>query len=304
MHLHWIEYCVFRWDTKRELITTIIFSLQFIIDIIFVRLLGVKIVWTVHNYLSHDTPFPRLELWVRRILSKLVNKIILLNKSTQDEIVKQYKTDLNKTCFIPHGHYRDAYEPLIEPIDAKTQLNLPLTGKIYLFLGILKPYKGIEDILEIWKSDCNLSGNHTLVIAGKPSSKVYGSKLTEIVSEIKGAVIYPRFIKDNEINIFFSAADVIILPFKKILNSGSLILAMSYDKPIIAPRLEVIKEILGKADTLLYHPEDQNGLLAAIKKSNQINLGELSQQVRNSCNNLNWENIGEKTFHVYWNLFQ
>lgn len=303
MHLHWIEYFVFHWNTKRELITTIIiFSLQFIIDIIFVRLLGVKIIWTVHNYLSHDTPFPRLELWVRRILSKLVNKIILLNQSTQDEIIKRYKTKVNKTCFIPHGHYRDAYEPLIEPIDAKRQLNLPLTGKIYLFLGSLRPYKGIENLLEIWKNNRKLLEEHTLVIAGKPGNSVYGSKLNKIASETKGIVIYPRFIKDNEINLFFSAADVVIIPFKKILNSGSLILAMSYNKPILAPRFKVVKEVLCAADSLLYDPEDDNGLFAAIAKSTRIDLERLSKQVNNSCNRLNWESIGDKTFNVYLTL--
>lgn len=300
IHLHWIH-------TYLEGEDTINYSwlcFKFLLDIIITRLYGIKIVWTVHNQLSHNAQFPKLELWTRQILAKLVNRLIFMSKSSLESTVHKYKFSSKKAAIIPHGNYRKSYGPLVDKLAARQELNLPLTGEIYLNLGLLKPYKGVEKLLETWQENRNIFKDDILLIAGKPYEEAYGEELIKMASEIEGVILYPEFVEDSKINLYFSAADVAVFPFKKILNSGSLVLAMSYGKPIIAPRLGGIAEVLEEADSLLYDPEDELGLINAWKKSTQVDLDELSKVVVEVCDRLDWDKIAEKTLDVYLSVLK
>ena len=295
LHLHWIHPYVL--GDRFHL--SLLYSFQFLIDLLFSHWTGVKLVWTVHNQLSHDAKFPRLELWIRRRLSKLVERLILLNHSTLDSLVQNYGFNTAKAEIIPHGHYRNFYQPAIERPLARQVLELSQSGLVYLNLGILKPYKGIEYLLKAWHSHQSVAEENTLLIAGKPYSQAYGLTLAKLTDGLKSIALMPEFIEDNKIHLFFSAADVVVLPFEKILNSGSLILAMSFGKPIIAPDLGGIAELLGEAGKLLYNPSDPQGLVRMLEKSLHMDLNELGKLTTQACDRLDWRQIAEKTLQTY-----
>jgi len=294
-HLHWLA----PYTKGENALTKCIYICKFLIDILMVRWSGVKIIWTVHNRIPHNSKFPNLELWTRRMLVKLVDRIILHNHSYLQEILDEYQCDRSMAEVIPHGNYRDIYNKAINPITARQELGLPLTGRIYLNQGMLRPYKGLEHLLKVWGDRSYALAGDTLIIAGKPLDEAYGKQLQNLAATISGVYIYPQFIPDDQMYLFFSAADIAILPFESILTSGSLVLAMSYSKPIIAPKLGGIVETLGAADWLLYNPEEEQGLLQAIEKSTQIDLSELSQLTTQACDQLDWQQIGQKTVKIY-----
>ena len=295
LNIHWIHPYVL----ADRLHLSLLYSVQFFIDLFLIRWTGVKLVWTVHNRFSHDAEFPRWELWIRRSLSKLVDRLILLNESTLDSLAKAYHFNPAKAAIIPHGHYRNFYQPAINQSLARQELGLSQSGLVYLNLGILKPYKGIEYLLKVWKSNQTVSAENTLLIVGKPYSQAYGVTLERLAKGLQTMMLMPEFAEDNTIHLFFSAADVVVLPFEKILNSGSLILAMSFGKPIIAPDLGGIAELLGDADRLLYQPSDPQGLARMLEKSLQIDLDELGKLTTQACDRLDWRSIAEKTLQVY-----
>lgn len=300
VHIHWIYFNI-RGQNKYLYFLS---SLQFLFDVLITRLAGLKFVWTVHDALSHDSKYPGLELWTRQIFVKLVEKVICLNKMTVEKIAKEYKFNPTKAITIPHGHYRDVYHKLIDLVEARKELNLPESGKIYLNLGLLKPYKGIENLLQVWQNSQDIFASDTLLIVGKPLDEDYFKKLQDLAAGMEGVIIYPQFIENDKIHLYFSAANVVVLPFKKILNSGSLILAMSFGKPVIAPRLGGLLEVVGEANDLLYDPEDKEGLLKAMQKSTQIDLDELSELARKACDRLDWNLIGQETVEVYRSVIQ
>lgn len=295
VHLHWLDPYI-----KGERgITKLVYALKFLVDVSIARLLGVRVIWTVHNQLSHNTRFPKLELWTNRMLVKLVDRIIVHNSSALDYVAKEYWSDISKAEIVPHGHYREVYGSAIDQVEARKELGLPLIGRIYLNLGMLRPYKGLERLLKIWSENREILAGDTLLIAGKALDEAYGLKLSQLAAQTKGVILYSKFVEENKMHLFFSAADVVVFPFENILTSGSLILAMSYGKPIIAPRLGGIPETIGVADSLLYDSEDDRGLLHALKKSTQVDLSELSQLVTQACAQLDWSKIGQKTSHIY-----
>ena len=300
VHIHWIYFNI----TGKNRYLYFFSCLKFLFDILITRLAGFKFVWTVHDYLGHDSKFPGLELWTRRLFVKFVNRIICLNEMTVETIAKEYKFNPRKAIVIPHGHYRDVYDKPVDLVEARKELNLPESGKVYLNLGLLKPYKGIENLLRVWQDSQDIFAGNTLLIVGKPVDEDYVKKLQDLAAGIEGVIIYPQFIENDKLHLYFSAANVVVLPFKKILNSGSLILAMSFGKPVIAPRLGGIVEVLGEANDLLYDPEDKDGLLKGMQKSTNIDLDKLSELVEKACDRLDWNLIGQDTVEVYRSVTQ
>lgn len=300
LHLHWLNPYLKgeNWSAR------FVYSIKFLIDVLLVKSQGVRIVWTVHNAVSHNARFPKLELWLKRQFVKWIDRIIVHHTAAATEIAEQYEAPLAKINVIPHGHYRDVYQPAIDPLEARRQLGLPQSGKVYLNFGMLKPYKGIERLLQMWQENAVILADSTLLIVGKALDDCYGQTLIEQAAQSKNIILQNTFVEDNRIHLYFSAADVIVLPFERIFTSGSLILAMSYSKPVIAPRLGSIPETIGAADGLLYDPKTDRGLLNAIQTSTQTDLNQLSQLVAQACDRLNWNAIGEKTDALYNTLYQ
>lgn len=297
LHLHWLD----PYTKGKKWLTQFIYSLKFLIDIFWLRCCGIKVIWTVHNQLTHDSKFSKLDLWTRRILCRLVDRIIFHNYDSLNMIAQEYNFHHSKAEVIPIGNYRKIYRPAIEKLQAKKELDLPLDSRIYLNQGVLRPYKGIEKLLQAWQQHQQQFKQDILLIVGKPINEEYGLRITQLANEISGVKLHPYYIRDDQMHLFFSAADLAILPFEKILTSSSVVLAMSYGKPVIAPKLGGISETLGEANSLLYDPQEVDGLLGALEKSTHSDLNQLSQQVIKSCDCLDWQNIATKTSTVYQN---
>ncbi|XZF64085.1 MAG: glycosyltransferase [Gloeotrichia echinulata DVL01] len=299
LHIHWLNPHL----KGENQLTRFIYASKFLIDVLLTKWSGVRVVWTVHNYISHESQSPGLEKWTQQILLKLADSIIFHSFAAFNDISQIYQFDNFKAEVIPHGHYREIYHSAIDKIAARKILELPLSGHIYLNLGMLRPYKGIERLLQVWQENRNFLPDSTLLIAGHVLDKVYGQKLAKQAQKTEGVILHTDFIEDEKIHLFFSAADVVVLPFERILTSGSLILAMSYGKPIIAPRTSGILETLGTADWLLYDPEDNQGLLHTLRKSTQIDVSALSELVHQECDRLDWRKIGSTTQKIYQKIF-
>lgn len=298
LHLHWLTPYL----KGKTYLTRLFYSLKLIVDLWLIRFTGIKFVWTIHNCLSHNTRFPRLELWLRKRITNLADKIIVHDYSSAKylEQVKQINSQTNsKLTVISHGHYRDIYPPAISQMEARKKLNLPSDGYLYLNLGMIRPYKGIENLLEVWQSNQAVFQSHTLLIVGKPFDKAYEANIIALTTNANQVIFQPNYIPSERMHLYFSAADAVVLPFTNILTSGSLILAMSYHKPIIAPRQGGIPETLNQADSLLYDSGDRQGLEQALKASTEIDLSELSNRVKIACDHLNWDKIAQQTAQVY-----
>jgi glycosyltransferase involved in cell wall biosynthesis len=295
LHLHWIDPYL----KGKHILVKFIYCIKFLIDIALVRIFGVKIVWTVHNLISHGSQIPRLELWLQRVLTRLVSNCIVHNTVHADIICQSYRLSPTKVTVIPHGHYRDIYPSIIDLKLARKHLDIYDEKKIYLNLGMLKPYKGLETLITVWKQEITDKKNSLLLIAGQALDIDYGDLLAKMSMEEESIILKQQFIKNEELPYFFSAANIMVLPFKSILTSGSLILAMSFGKPIIAPRLAGITETLAGADDLLYDPDENEGLSNAILKSQTINLFDLSSRTTKACDRLDWKDIAVKTKQVY-----
>jgi len=96
-----------------------------------------------------------------------------------------------------------------------------------------------------------------------------------------------------------NASDVVVFPFQKIFTSGSVLLAMSFRKAVIAANLKFLDEVLAPDGRILYDPNDSDGLQGAMQRALSSDLRVMGMQNRDKAKGFDWKVIGEQTLQVY-----
>ncbi len=295
VHLHWLH--PFLLHKKQRY--TIVRSLFFVLELLFLKILGVKIVWTVHNLKNHDNKFVVLEKFFSRIIAILSDALIAHCEISRDQIVQFFQINKNKVFVVPHGNYINVYRDILTRQQARERFNLKDTDIVFLCLGAIRPYKGIDDLVKSFQKidDSSLK----LIIAGRLFNQEHGDELKNLVADNKNILMKLQFIENDEIEIYMKAADVMVLPYRDIVNSGSVILGMSYGKVIIAPRMGCIPEIMGNGGDLLYDPTDKDALFSTMKlalksKNKFADMGETNLKL---AEKMDWKEIAASTGRIY-----
>lgn len=293
VHIHWLH--PFLSGTSR--VETILRSSSFICELLILRILRVKIVWTVHNIVSHEVRFRSLEIFFTKLLTRLCNKIIVHCPSSKDEVVKTYGVRESLVESIRHGNYIDYYENVTNKSQARKQLHLRMEDMVFLYFGQIRPYKGVSELVEAFKmlDDSRVR----LLIVGLPLNNEVANNLVRKCSRDKRIRTVFRFIPNYEIQIYMNAADVVVLPYRYILTSGSVILAMSFAKPVIAPAIGCIPDMIEIEGSFLYNPSETGGLTRAMEQSLNVDLKKMGQRNFDLAKNLTWDEIAKKTYNIY-----
>jgi beta-1,4-mannosyltransferase len=278
---------------------TIIKSIDFICELVLLKLSGVKIIWTVHNIADHGGKFRSLELSFNKFLAALCDRLIVHCTPAKSEVMKVYCKSASSIGVISHGNYIGMYKNVITSSEARNQLKLDPQDTVFLHFGLIRPYKGVTELISAFKKL-----NHPqakLLIAGKPHDDKIAAQIIDSCKNDENIINILEFIPDENIQLYMNAADVIVFPFKDILTSGSVILAMSFGKPVIAPQAGCISDILNEKGSFLYL-RIENGLLEAMQcaltagKKNLLDMGlynfELARQ-------LGWDEIAKRTYDIY-----
>jgi glycosyltransferase involved in cell wall biosynthesis len=199
----------------------------------------------------------------------------------------------------------------LNPSDAKRRLGLKNDEKAILFFGRIRPYKGIEYLLDAFRIlSADKQANYRLIIAGEPKK---GSEeyLHEIQQSIKrdfnqGQVILRiQFIPDEEMEVYLKGVDVLVLPYKEIFQSGVLFLAYSFGLPVVATDVGSFREEIVEGSTgFLCKPGDPAELAKAIETyfASDLfkNLKVRRQEIKDYANaNHSWHAVAELTSNAY-----
>lgn len=258
---------------------------------------GAQLVWTVHNLKPHDAYHPTFSQKFLSQFLKLCNGLIFLTEEGKNNFLQDYPAKKNMAYrIIPHGHYRDSYPQAINQAQAKAELNLNPDKKVLLFMGMIKPYKNCDALIKEF-GEAKLS-EYVLVIAGKPDSPKYKQQLELLAKEHNNIDLRLEFIPNDQVHLYMSAADRVILPYKSILNSGALLLALSFNKPVIAPHLGAFIDLQNELGL--------QWIYSYLGDLNATNLHAILQQLdripRTSVcplDNYDWRNIAESTIEFY-----
>ncbi len=296
LHLHWLHPFFVSKTNLRAFMRLV----KFLFVLSVVRLAGVRIVWTVHNLQNHEQRNVPVDRLCTYITPRLANDIIAHCKKAKEEIITACRLRGGKTItVIPHGHYIDAYKNNVSKTDARQRLNLSLENTLFMFFGSIRPYKGVLHLIEAFSRLSET--NAQLIIVGRSNHKRLNESIENRVAESRNIVFFKGFVDDDEIQVYMNAADAVVFPYKDILTSGAVMLAMSFGKACIAPRLGCIGEVLDDQGAFLYEGEDKSmlsrALLAAIEKRAELNAMGLYNKER--ARRFNWQHIAQDTLKVY-----
>jgi len=239
------------------LFQSLIKSFLFVLDVWIARILfRVKLVWTFHNLQHHDPRPRKLERWVSSFFAKNCVKVRILGDGVQEIVSSYLRIPEEKLVVIPEGPYIGWYPEGESRASAREKLQLATNDKVWLYLGTLRPYKGVESLIEVYHS--LKAPDLKLVVAGNPWNKEYADSLISLAKGNPGIKIHAFSVPDDDLQTYFAASDLVILPFKQVLNSGSVLLAMGFGKPVVAPRIGLIPFRLCKQPELLF--DEQNPL--------------------------------------------
>ena len=173
LHLHWAS-AYLRADSA---IWRAAYAAKLVADLHLLRLRGVRIVWTVHNLAAHEERTPALDLWVYRRLARLADVLVVHDPAARAAVSQAYCVAPDKLRVVPHGHLRDAYGPPTPQSAARARLNLPADGRVLLFFGMLRPYKGVSELLAAWRLLADDHPDGHLLVAGLAADARYAAAL-------------------------------------------------------------------------------------------------------------------------------
>jgi len=289
LYFHWLA----RHYTRRRA-PSLRLALLFMLKLLFARALGYRIVWTCHNILPHESlERTWLHVWVRRACCRLAERIIVHSEVSRRRLNERFGCG-DKAVVVPHGHFAGAYGEPLERAAARRALGLPEGEFIYGFLGRVRPYKGVERLVEAFRAVAGPGDR--LVVAGL-ADREYGERLRRLVGEDPNVDLHLAWLPDEKVLQWLGAVDVLVFPFRDILNSGSVILAMSYGVLCVVPRMGSLPEILPEGTVVYLSGADDDALRRALDRVRRLPpdaAAAMRRRAREAALALRWETAARR----------
>lgn len=237
----------------------------------------------------------------------MVDGLIFLSETSLTLFRKDRKMESFKgkpATVIPHGHYLPVYPVRVGKDESRRLLGLPPDSRVVLFFGTLRPYKGVEELVAVAKK---LSSEGLLfLIAGKPISEEYKKRLLHMIGGSSHIRFHFEYIPDEKVPLYYSVADLVVLPYREILNSGTVFLALTFGVPVMVPRLGSLEELNQRYPRLVYAydpPLTKEKIVQALQTIKLFG-SEHEQEWTSYVRDLDWGKIAERTLEFYEALME
>jgi D-inositol-3-phosphate glycosyltransferase len=297
------------WNNKFEAFDRTLLTLYY-------KLLGKRIVLTAHNVNagtrdSNDTSLNRLTL---RIQYRLADAIFVHTEKMKREMIEELGVHAGRITVIPFGINNAVPNTCLTPSEARRRLGIREGERAILFYGHIAPYKGLEYLIAAFRQVQSRRNGYRLIIAGRPKNCAgYWRTIQETIREEvqEGRILLrAEFIPDEETEVYFKAADALVLPYRSIYQSGVLFLGHSFGLPVLAADVGSLKDEIVEGQTgFVFRPEDPADLAKAIERYFTSDLySELNSRRQGirayATERHSWDVVGELSMSVYASLLR
>lgn len=285
---------------------------------LYYRMLGKYIVLTAHNVNAAardggDTKLNRLTL---KMQYKLASHIFVHTEKMRDELVEKFHVRKNAVTIIEYGINNALPDTDLSPEAAKTRLGIHASERTVLFFGNIAPYKGVEYLISAFEEVASEPGSiYRLIVAGRPKKgcQRYVEQIERALDKRENqsrTISRLELIPDEDVELYFKAADVLVLPYVHIFQSGVLFLGYSFGLPAIVTDVGSLRESIVEGLTgLVCRPNDAADLACAIRRyfssSLYASLNSRRQEIKDYMRKRHsWAAVSADTRAIYSSLVE
>jgi len=279
---------------------------------LYYRLLGKRIVLTAHNVNAgvrdaNDTRLNRLTLGIQY---RLTDHIFVHTEQMRNDLLGTFGVPKASVSVIRYGINNAVPSTTLTSEQARRRLGIGKSEKAILFFGNIAAYKGLEYLIAAFERLVADGGDYRLLVAGraKKASDPYVADIQERLGRKpirERTILRMEFIPDEEMELYLKAADVTVLPYTRIFQSGVLFLAYSFGLPVIASDVGSLRDDVVEGMTgFICRPEDPLDLAKTIERYFASSLyrelashrGLIREYIQKRHS---WDAVGERTRSVY-----
>ncbi len=262
VHINWPH--LFYSAGKTGKLTTLKNFARFVRFILMPQLWGIPVYWTAHNLYPHEKcEIPGVDWLARRLVISVSRRVFVHGPTAAGILAEEFPSVRQKIVIIDHGHWVDLYPRDCSRKDARNRFGLGEDEFVFLFAGLCREYKNLDGLIQTFEK---LEGNSRLIIAGAFLSEAYYRQIRDLADrQPPGRVVLRAgFVPDEEMQYLMTAADAVVLPYTDVLTSGAAVLALSFGRPVVAPRKGYLVDLVGSDCGVLYTIGDGESLLSAM----------------------------------------
>lgn len=296
------------WVARKNDINIVHFQSVNLIELIMVlafRLAGVKVVFTIHNVMPRHGALRRYHRVLYRFMYNICSELIIHTASGKEEIRALFSVDPDKVAVIPHGDYKFFVPSTsMSGEEAKRILGFSPGCKTILFFGAIRANKGLDIILKALPHIRQAEPRSKLLVVGELCESYDRYEAIKREERIADHVFERLdYIPNSEVSVYFFAADVVVLPYNEITQSGVLQIAYAFGRPVVATELPGFREVIANGKNGFLVPLNDVGRLAERIAEILQNDGKLQAMGAYSkflCDTkYSWDGIAQKTSEVY-----
>lgn len=295
-HLQW-QHRFFTATTSRQ---AMVKTIRFFVQGFSLRMRGVRFVWTVHNVVNHEQQQAQWELWTCRLLARLVDRINVHCEAAVPVVAAAYGLKADRIQVVPRVHYAGKYPAAPAKAVARQILGLPPEARLFLSFGLVRPYKGLDRLITAFA--CLQNNDLRLILVGKPKPPELGQVLAAQAATDPRVITRFEFVPDDELSLYLSACDLVVLPYSDSLNSGAAVLAATFGRPLLMPKLGCMADFPVEA-AITYAPHGDDGLRLALEKAALLPLELMGVAAQSYIQQFSPSLVADQTIAVYQSVF-
>lgn len=212
--------------------------------VVLAKLCARKVIITVHDVESFS-PVNTGRVLIGKVYG-LADRLIVHNQVSKRELVAKLRISPKTIDVVASGNYLEYLTDVPTQGLARASLGISETSKVLLFFGQIKDVKGLDILIEAIPAIIREIPEITLLVAGRPWRNDFSSyqRLIEALHVGKHCVLHIRYIPNDELPLYFSATDLVILPYRRIYQSAVILMAMSYGRPVVVSDLPGMLEMV------------------------------------------------------------
>lgn len=264
------------------------------------RLLSSRYIYTAHNVLPHNKENSCFYRWLYRVMYRIPHIILVHTTHAKHQILAQFGLPERKITVISIGLNEEMPVTQLTRKEARKRLGFSDGERLILFFGKADEYKGLDTLLKAF-DQLDLSSTKLLISGWFPDPS-YRRRIIHAMDTARrwpDIHLYEGFIPNEEVEVFFKSADVLVLPYRNIYQSGVIFLAFQFGLPLVATDVGSLREYVEKETGVITETNDARGVAEGIRRFFETQDRFVRDRIALKAQKYRWDKICQEIVPLY-----